>query len=65
MEDGGGTLVGFEFKWGKGKVKMHKDFLLAYPGSSIQLVNRGRGPDPGELSGVCEIAGYSGDAVCL
>ncbi|MHB1389669.1 MAG: ATP-binding protein [Thermoleophilia bacterium] len=40
VEEGGGTLAGYEFKWGKGKVKKQKDFLSAYPGSSIQLVNR-------------------------
>lgn len=40
VEEGGGTLAGYEFKWGKGKVKKQKDFLSAYPGSSIHLINR-------------------------
>ncbi len=40
VEESGGQLSGYEFKWGKGKLKPLKDFLNAYPGSSVQLINR-------------------------
>ncbi len=40
VEEAGGVLAGFEFKWGQGRVKKHKDFLEGYPGSSIDVVNR-------------------------
>lgn len=40
LEESGGTLSGYEFKWGKGKLKHQRDFLNAYPGSAIQVINR-------------------------
>ena len=40
VEETGGRLSGFEFKWGKGKVRFPKAFLEEYRGSSIDLVNR-------------------------
>lgn len=40
VEESGGKLAGYEIKWGKGKIRKYKDFLEAYPGSSIQLVDR-------------------------
>ncbi len=40
VEESGGKLAGYEFKWGKSKLKQQRDFLNAYPGSSIHLVNR-------------------------
>ena len=40
VEEDGGRMMGYEFKWGKGRIKKHKDFLEGYPGSDIQLVNR-------------------------
>jgi len=40
IEEIGGTLTGYEFKWGKGKLKQQREFLNAYPGSSIHLINR-------------------------
>lgn len=40
VEESGGILTGYEFKWGKGKLRQQRDFLNTYPGSSIQLINR-------------------------
>ncbi|MBA3047080.1 ATP-binding protein [Patescibacteria group bacterium] len=40
LEERGGKLQGFEFKWNKGGFKKPKIFLSAYPESSIELVNR-------------------------
>lgn len=40
IEESGGVLRGFEFKWGKGKLKPVKEFLSTYKGSSIELVSR-------------------------
>ena len=40
LEDAGGKLSAFEFKWNKAKAKKPKIFLEAYPGSSVQTVNR-------------------------
>lgn len=40
IEDSGGILSGYEFKWGKNNFSIPKEFLTAYPGSSISLVNR-------------------------
>lgn len=40
VEEAGGRMSGYEFKWGKGKAKLHREFLAAYPGSSIELVNK-------------------------
>jgi len=40
VEDEGGILSGFEFKWKKDAFRKPKAFLEAYPGSDITLVNR-------------------------
>ncbi|MEI6650440.1 MAG: ATP-binding protein [Candidatus Moraniibacteriota bacterium] len=40
VEDEGGVLSGFEFKWKKDTYKRPKVFLEAYSGSDISLVNR-------------------------
>lgn len=40
LEESGGRLAAFEFKWRKEKLKKFKTFLAAYPGSTIELVNR-------------------------
>ena len=40
IEDSGGILFGYEFKWGKNNFSIPKEFLAAYPGSSIMVVNR-------------------------
>lgn len=40
VEDRGGKLWGYEMKWGKGKPKPPKSWLLAYPGAEYRLVNR-------------------------
>ncbi len=40
IEEGGGKIFGYEFKWQKDKFKKPKDFLEAYPGSDVKLINR-------------------------
>ena len=40
VEEQGGALSAFEFKWKKDAFKKPKAFLSAYPGSAIELVNR-------------------------
>jgi len=41
LEEKEGRLSGFEFKWAeKGVFKKPKDFLKAYPGSSVKLIDR-------------------------
>jgi uncharacterized protein len=40
LEDAGGKLSGYEFKWSKNKFSAPKEFLNAYPGSSIKLINK-------------------------
>lgn len=40
LEEAGGKLSAFEFKWNKAKVKKSKVFLRVYPGSSIKTVSR-------------------------
>lgn len=40
LEESSGKLTGYEFKWGQGKLKLHKDFLNAYPGSELNLINK-------------------------
>lgn len=40
LEEEGGKISGYEFKWKKDKFKKPKDFLKAYPGSDVELVNR-------------------------
>jgi len=39
IEDCGGHLSAFEFKWGQGKSKSIKDFEKAYPGSSYAVIS--------------------------
>ncbi len=39
IEEHGGELEGFEFKWDKDSYRSPVDFLR-YPGSSVKLVNR-------------------------
>ena len=39
MEEHGGALAAFEFKWKKDVFKKPKPFMDAYPGSKIELVN--------------------------
>lgn len=41
IEERGGALAGYEFKWGKGRSKKPKIFLETYPKSSITSINRG------------------------
>ena len=42
IEERRGQLAGYEFKWGRGKIKaaVRREFTEAYPGASIELVNR-------------------------
>lgn len=40
IEDSGGVLSGYEFKWQKNNFSAPKEFLSAYPGSTIKLINR-------------------------
>jgi len=40
LEESGGKLSGFEFKWTESKVKPPKDFLAAYEGSSFTVINQ-------------------------
>lgn len=40
LEEEGGKISGYEFKWEKDKFKKPKDFLKAYSQSSVELVNR-------------------------
>jgi uncharacterized protein len=40
IEDIAGQLFAYEFKWSKNKFNAPKDFLKAYPGSTIKLINR-------------------------
>ena len=39
VEERGGKLYGYEFKYAKGKIKMPKDFLNAYQGSKFQVIS--------------------------
>ena len=41
VEEKGNVLSAFEFKWKKDSFKKPKIFLDAYPGSAIELVNKG------------------------
>ena len=40
VEDAGGRLSGFEFKWSEGKTKLPKQFLDAYQNSEFAVINR-------------------------
>lgn len=40
LEDAGGALRGYEFKWKKERFSIPKEFLIGYPGSDVSLVNR-------------------------
>lgn len=40
IEDLDGTLSGYEFKWKKSNFSVPKEFIKAYPGSSVKLINR-------------------------
>lgn len=40
IEDSGGILTGYEFKWQKNDFSRPKEFLAAYPESTIVLINR-------------------------
>lgn len=40
LEDSGGVLSGYEFKWHKRNFSTPKQFVAAYPGSTVALVNR-------------------------
>ena len=40
MEEEGGVLNGFEIKFSKDTFKPPKEFLGAYPGSSVRIVNK-------------------------
>lgn len=40
IEDSGGVLSGYEFKWQKNSFSVPKEFLNAYSGSTVKLVNR-------------------------
>lgn len=40
LEEADGKISGFEFKWGNKKFRKPKVFLEAYPGSSLDLINR-------------------------
>jgi uncharacterized protein len=47
IEESGGKLNGFEFKWGKGKIKNSttKLFTTTYPNSKLQLINQQNYPE--------------------
>jgi len=40
LEDSGGKLEGYEFKWQKTNFSVPKEFLSAYFGSTVKLINR-------------------------
>lgn len=40
IEEREGALAGYEFKWSKDTCKKPQEFLVTYPNSSIQLVNK-------------------------
>jgi hypothetical protein len=40
LEDSGGEIHGFEFKWGDKKAKLPKIFSEAYKGSTLETINR-------------------------
>jgi len=40
VEEGGGPLVGFEFKWGSKTAKAPQSWIAAYPEASFQCINR-------------------------
>jgi predicted AAA+ superfamily ATPase len=40
VEDSGGLLSGFEFKWQKNSISIPKEFLNTYSGSTVKLINR-------------------------
>ena len=40
LEEAGGQLDAFEFKWQKDKAKPPSEFVKAYPSASFQLINR-------------------------
>lgn len=40
VEESGGILSGFEFKWNDRKIKQPKEFLTAYPNSTFQVINK-------------------------
>lgn len=40
IEDKGGTLSGFEFKWTKNEGKVPKAFATAYPSASFKIINQ-------------------------
>jgi len=40
LEEAGGILQGFEFKWGAKRYRPPRTFMTAYPGSSVEVINR-------------------------
>jgi hypothetical protein len=40
LEDSGGTLSGYEIKWQEDKYREPKEFINAYPGSQVKLINK-------------------------
>lgn len=40
IEESGGEIFGYEFKWGAARVKIPKGFMAAYPNSLVRGVNR-------------------------
>jgi len=40
IEESGGMIRGYEFKWSAGRFKIPKGFMAAYPNSSVAEVNR-------------------------
>jgi hypothetical protein len=40
LEEEGGKLKAFEFKWGEKKYKIPKEFIAAYPGTDIKVINK-------------------------
>jgi uncharacterized protein len=40
VEENGGKLTGFEFKWSESKIKPPKDFMEAYKGASYKVISR-------------------------
>lgn len=40
LEEGGGKLEGYEFKWNKNKARIPKAFLDAYLDSSVEIINK-------------------------
>lgn len=45
IEESGGTLRGWEFKWAKDSIKTPRDWLKAYPNSTFEVITPHTGLD--------------------